>query len=429
MFIDGKKMVFSECGRKWGKTDELCYILWRWAQTSPGGYYYVAPYQTQAREIVWEDGRLKSFGPRSLISGINNQEMRIRFHNGSYIKVLSSENTEAARGFNPKGLVVDEFKDFRPEWWVAAEPNLTAHDAPVVFAGTPPEGHVEQFEQISQMCQEDDDKAWFNMPSYMNPHTRDAIMKKKEELLKRGEEDIWMREYEAKRIVGGRNSIFPLFDRKMHVSTQKCMDLHIMKDRKKLQWVAIADPGTVTCFAVLFFCYNPYKKIVYLVDEIYETATAKTTTRQINQRIDEITKRIGDWIEWDYVADEAAAWFINESLVDHNRNFFPTQKASNKKDHGISLIRDQLANGRLLISDKCEKLIWEIENYIKDKNGKIPKENDHLIDCLRYGNAFCNLQIEEEAEPEDLRPVARSYRMEDDIAWEDSSNEIIVPYD
>ena len=43
-----------------------------------------------------------------------------------------------------------------------------------------------------------------------------------------------------------------------------------------------------------------------------------------------------------------------------------------------------LLHGYLIISDRCEKLAWEMRNYAKDDKNKIPKENDHLIDCLRY---------------------------------------------
>lgn len=44
--------------------------------------------------------------------------------------------------------------------------------------------------------------------------------------------------------------------------------------------------------------------------------------------------------------------------------------------------------GKLLISDKCQKLIKELEtHYYKEggrKDGEVVKENDDLIDALRY---------------------------------------------
>ena len=47
LFTDGKKEVILECGRKAGKTDFICYALYRWALTNPGTFnYYFAPNKT-----------------------------------------------------------------------------------------------------------------------------------------------------------------------------------------------------------------------------------------------------------------------------------------------------------------------------------------------------------------------------------------------
>jgi hypothetical protein len=97
--------------------------------------------------------------------------------------------------------------------------------------------------------------------------------------------------------------------------------------------------------------------------------------------------------EWLQGYDEAASWFAQEAAATYDEHFSPTCKAQNKKDNGLSLIKDQLLNGRVLISDRCDKLAWEVENYVKDKNGRIPKVNDHLIDCWRYTNAALGFDL------------------------------------
>ena len=88
-----------------------------------------------------------------------------------------------------------------------------------------------------------------------------------------------------------------------------------------------------------------------------------------------------DWIK---TADEAAAWYMVEVMDQFGVYFFPTQKHLNKKEHGISLIKDLLIYDIVRISDRCTNLIDEMEKYAKDDKGNIPKKNDHLIDCFRY---------------------------------------------
>src|SRR5690606_29797458 len=175
--------------------------------------YYIAPFMKQAREIIWASRRLQAFGPKEYLAGEpNNTEMRVNFLNGSFIKVDGSENYEAYRGITPDIIIYDEFKDFRPEFHVAMEPNLASKQAPLVIAGTPPE--VEgQYTVIADQIKDDPDGAWFNWPTWANPHiAKEWLRKKRTQLYARGEGTIWEREYAAKRVYGGPNSIFPMFD-------------------------------------------------------------------------------------------------------------------------------------------------------------------------------------------------------------------------
>jgi hypothetical protein len=61
--------------------------------------------------------------------------------------------------------------------------------------------------------------------------------------------------------------------------------------------------------------------------------------------------------------------------------------ANNKvtgEDGGIFKVWERLTTGRLKIFETCQNLLEEYRNYQRDKNGKIVKENDHLMDCCRY---------------------------------------------
>jgi hypothetical protein len=413
--------IFLECGRNWGKTEFAAYALLRWAWChSESENYYFAPEQKQGREIIWESNRLQNMVPKEWISGSPNQtEMRITLTNGSFIKVDGSDNIDSYRGVKPKGLIVlEEYKDFRPGFYDVFDPNRAPYNAPILIIGTPPDVPEHHFITKADEFLNDPDKAYFNAPTSENPIINEQwLAKKKSEYYNRGEGEAFEREYMARRVFGGKKSILPMVN-SFQVTPHDEVMRSIVRDAKKLQFFCVADPGTTTCFATLFGCINPYSKIIYLLDEIYETDQAKTSVSIIGSRMVEKQVELGfGRAEWDEVADEAAAWFINEMSDRFEHHFRPTEKAQNKKEFGLSLIKDIFLKNKIVISDRCIKLMWEMMNYVKDDRGNIPKLNDHLIDCFRYFLAAAGYQLETEAEPlpEDKNENFRGARIEDDF--------------
>ncbi len=421
LFRDGCKEIFGQLGRNWGKTEFLAYALWRWAQSNPGSEnYYFTPYMKQSREILWASNRLQGFGPSEWIDGKpNDTEMRLRFKNGSFIKVDGSDNVESYRGVKPRGLsVLDEFKDFRPEFYVAYEPNRGAYQSPILIMGTPPDREC-QFIDIAKDFASNPHKKFFKGPSHENPHiSREWLENMRKQLIARGEEDVWQREYLAEFVPGGVSKIFPMLapiHRKDHTEIMRSFG----KDMRKLDFVVVADPAAATTFAVLFLIINPNTKHIYCVDEIYETDQAHMSVMEIGKRIQEIKRSINPDAEWLQIYDEAERWFANEMLDHLGESFLPTQKARHAKESGLSIIKDILLSNGMTVSSKCEKLYWEMDNYFKDRNGKIPKMNDHLIDCLRYGLAAMHYNLNPIEDPviEDA-DRKRGYRIEDDFPSE-----------
>lgn len=386
--IQGRvKEVFAQCGRNLGKTELMVYLMWRYALTYPSSEnYYFAPFAKQAREILWASRRLQDFMPGEYVADIGEQQMRITLHNGSFIKLDGSDNVEAYRGVKPKGLsVFDEFKDFRPEFYEAYDPNRAAHDSPLLIIGTPPDREC-QYTEIAEDFRRHPQKRWYKFPTSANPHiSRQWLEDKKAELIARGDLDVWMREYEAEFIKGGKAKIFPML-KESHKRPHEAVIKEIKRGRKKLLWYSFADPAAASCFANLMIAINPFNRKVYCLDEIYETDQAKMTVKTIGKRIiDQREDLYDEPIQWRMGYDEAEKWFANEMLDWFEESFEPSQKAQNDKESGLTLIKDLLLTNQIIISDRCEKLFWELDNYFKDKNGKIPKGNDHLIDCIAKG--------------------------------------------
>lgn len=230
IFSDMLKFVFVQCGRKWGKTEIIVYSLWRWALLNPNSScYYICPELKQAKEIIWKSkdkrgrSRIQAFGPADFIDSIDNTELRVNFKNGSFIKCDGSDNWSAWKGISPNFIVLDEFSDFKPEFFPAMNPNRAVFDAPLVIIGTPPEKiwldkdtphqYVEKAQEARELMLEDGSALWIKRPSWDNPDPtiQMFLRKEKKSLFRANKQDEWWRDYGAELMPAKASKIFPNF--------------------------------------------------------------------------------------------------------------------------------------------------------------------------------------------------------------------------
>lgn len=404
LYIDGKKDLFLSCGRKWGKTELIGYVLWKHALENPGSAcYYVGPEAAHARKIIWDGYRLQRYmgnDTQKYIKSIRNQEMMIRLTNGSFIQVVGSDNYAVANGLTPSIAVYDEFKAFNPRWHVEFAPNRAAKAAPLIIIGTKPRAgnkNMDQYNEILEYMRNDPDsyvadRTTFDNPINHLPDQKKIIDQEISQLRARGEEDVVQLEYYSRVVPGGKQAIFPMFRRDKHIHAHEDLIAEIEKDRKRLQWVWIADPGNTTCFGMLFAAYNEYTGNLYILDEIYEKDQSKTSVGIIvpsgKKKCHEFYPQSSIEDDWLKGCDDAAAWFMTEAMSRFGIYFSPAEKWKGTKEEGLSVIKDQLIYDTVKISDRCRNLAEEMEKYAKDLHGRIPKKNDHLIDCFRYLNGM-----------------------------------------
>lgn len=391
LFYHGNSMAFLQCGRKFGKTCFSIYSLYRYALSFPGSScYYFAPFLKQGAEILWHNGYMPRFLPDEMIKkyGIkqNNSEYRITFNNGSFIKVEGCDNVAAVAGINPHFVVLDELKDVKDSFWEIFEPNLLAHSAPILVVGSPPDNEDNLYVKLAKECRESPNKAYYKMSSFKNPHiSHDWLRDKKQDLIKRGELEVWEREYMANIVFGGQKFIFPMLDEAIHVRPHADLIREVQDNYKKFDFYCSFDPGTTSCFAVLFIAVHRYTKRVYILDEIYEKdqaeATSKAIWKRASQKMRDIQVMDEDWMK---IYDYAAAWFQNEIAMEFDEAIMPCTKDLKNKEMKLSLIKQLLVEELVVISDRCTYMWWEMRNYRKDDNGRIPKEDDHLLDNFRY---------------------------------------------
>jgi hypothetical protein len=394
------------CGRKFGKSEFVIYTLYRWALTIPNGqFYYIAPYYNQAAEIIWKPGRLQNFMGKhkdKYIQDIHETDRRIIFKNGSFIKLVGSDNYEAGRGFNPDGACIDEFKDIDYRFYTGFEPNLIAKKAPILIVGTPPSDFDNFFVRTEEEFKLDPRGAYFKKPTYLNPYIDSAELDlEKKAAIAKGEFSKFQREIMAEIVPGGALSIFPMFESPMidmagkftnetrHVKNKDEVDRRVSTYPKDYKYYVAFDPGSSICFGVLFMAIHKYTKQVLILDEIYEKNRNETTEKKIWPRATAIMKRYAPVEQWYKVYDYAASWFQVAVNNEFGVSLMPCTKDVNKKDVALSVIKDFMLESvedesLFLVSSRCEKFIWEVANYATDEDGKIPKVNDHLIDALRY---------------------------------------------
>lgn len=415
LFADNVKLIWVQCGRNFGKTTFACYAGVRWMMLNPGHQVFlIGPEKTQMNEIVWHSGMLEGMVPESYYMNSDSQtffkqESRARLKNGSFMKVDGADNPRSLRGIKGHLYLLDEFQDWKEDSWNAIEPNFAANDAPVIITGTPPDKECFYTELRRYVLQRISmgDRSYFYIerPTSTNPFIDRAWLAKKEQHLKdTGQYAIWLREYMAKFIPGGAAAVFPTFHNYKNLivkSRQTILDM-IHRDKRKLEYFAIYDPGTTTCFAVLFGAVNKYTSQIFILDEMYVRDSSLASTGQVWPLSVAKMEQYMEYDRWEKVYDEAGAWFVNEVSSQFGiSDFQKTTKYHRDKNADISHIRDIIGKrGALNIAEECKNLVHEIENYVTNERGEIVKKKDHLIDGLRYLLAASNFSLlEDDSEP------------------------------
>ena len=125
----------------------------------------------------------------------------------------------------------------------------------------------------------------------------------------------------------------------------------------------------------------------YVFDEFEEA------NMLLSDIVDKINQK-SSWYDFEYTIRDSAAkreWIEIQRLwirtVPADKHSKGANDMSNRRS-GILIMNELFSKGKLLISNRCQKLIRELEtHYYKDgwkKDGEVNKEGDDLLDALRY---------------------------------------------
>lgn len=419
LFDTPADMVYVECGRKFGKTDLAVYSCWRMALTHDNAeIHYLAPLVKQAKKLVWFNYRMQSCNSQkedfikeleAIMGGkikLYNSEGRVVLPNGSYIIVDGSDNIESQRGQKPHFIAADEYRDSHPGWLEAVRPNMSVNKAKILFVTTPPHlpNHAYDMAVECKEGMEKDDPHYYylNMPSYTNDRISDHknwLEREKERLYRVGRRNEWHREYMAEFIPESERAVIPQLNRELIKDTNDVLS-DVLADGEL--YLAL-DPYNSSVFAALLAVYDPYKGRLYLLDVIREVDSSKASAASVWPRMKELETAGYSIDDATIIYNQKTPWLRRDLQELCDISAIPSSGDNSDQSNNISLIKDMIMAGDLVVSSNCHPLVLESERYQSvGEEGRIPRiESRPLLNCLRFIVSACGYSLETlDREPE-----------------------------
>jgi hypothetical protein len=140
----GGKRAVEIAHRRWGKDDVALHWAAVAAMQRPASYWHMLPNYSQARKAIWTavnphtgKRRIDEAFPAAIRAVTLENEMFIRFKNGSTWQVIGSDNYDNLVGTPPAGIVFSEWARANPSSWAYLAPILLENDGWALFITTP----------------------------------------------------------------------------------------------------------------------------------------------------------------------------------------------------------------------------------------------------------------------------------------------------
>jgi PBSX family phage terminase large subunit len=360
------------CGRQFGKTTLSVEEIKGVALSKNANIVYIAPTIQQARDIAWN--MLKTeLAPITIKSKeAPSLEMEVKNMKGgvSVIKLRGWEAVETLRGQQFDLIILDEvasMRNFWLNWQEVLIPTLTFRQGQVMFISTP-KGFNHFYDLYNYEAKDSDFKS-FHFTSYDNPYLKPEELEKTKA---KTTEDRFAQEYMAD-FRKQEGLVYKEFDR----------DRHLFDDNVEIQktdFFGTVDFGFTNPCGVCHIIVDADGNY-WVVDEWYKTGRTE-------DQIADYIKSVG----FNYVYPDPENPSAIEVLNRKGINVYEVTKGKGSVATGINTVRSLFKQNRLRIHNRCINLIQELETYSypeKSMNHNEPevpiKENDHLMDSLRYG--------------------------------------------
>lgn len=359
------------CGRRTGKTYFFIIDSLSLALLYPNLMIsYVGLTYGHAKDVVWEDYLKLANG---LIAYKNSQELLIKLHNGSRIKLYSWDSIDNMLGTKNHKVYLDECavaKNLKKAWDDVIEPTLLDYHGEAVFASMP--RGKGQFKRLIDYSKPLKDWQDFHFTSYDNnsiPNVKKELDKKKKDI----SPSVFAQQYLAE-FTDLEGRIYTEFNRD---------DTLPEIPFEPVSWGFSVDFGYNHPLAAYLYAIGPDDQL-HVYKELYERGLdADQRLKKIKELTDghDIKVAVGD------SEDPIALISLNKELP------FTIEAAAKGQGSvfaGITEMKSRIFKGDLTFNDVCVNLADELESYSwkLDKAGEQMdepiKEMDDGVDSVRY---------------------------------------------
>lgn len=331
---------------------------------------YVGLTYGHAKDVVWEDYLKLAHG---LIAYKNSQELLIKLHNGSRIKLYSWDSIDNMLGKKNHKVYLDECavaKNLKKAWDDVVEPTLLDHHGEAIFASMP--RGKGQFKKLIDDSKPLPDWQDFHYTSYANesiPNVKEELDRKRKDI----SPSVFAQQYLAE-FTDLEGRIYTEFNRDKMLPEIPF---------NPVTWGFSVDFGYNHPLACYLYAIGPDDQ-VHVYKELYQRGLDDA---QRLQRIKELTEGYDITVAVGDAEDPIAILSLNKEL---SFTIEPAAKGKGSVFDGITETKSRLHKGDLTINDQCVYLADELESYSwkLDPAGNqmdIPiKEMDDACDSLRY---------------------------------------------
>lgn len=293
--------------------------------------------------------------------------------------VLVGANDERAegkiRGNTYAGAYVDELTLLPESFFTTLLARLSIEGAKL-FATTNPDSpfHWLKKNYLDRMELLDLKRFYFKLED--NPSLTDTFKNN----LKQEFRGLWYKRFIDGEWVLAEGAIYDFFDERIH-----CLDFPPTHSQ---YYICGIDYGTNNPCAFILVGYDPNNfPNIWVEEEYYWDSKEHNRQKTDSEYADDLKKFLGNKNVKAVIVDPSAASFKAEMI---KMGFQNIMDANNDVLDGIRFTSKMLSNGTLKICKSCKNLIKEIQTYVWDEKSiklgedKPLKQNDHILDGLRY---------------------------------------------
>lgn len=390
--VKGGKRAIEIAHRRWGKDEIALMATYELAMQRPGNVWHCLPEYAQGRRALWtavnsHTGKRRideAFPPDSRAS-TNEQEMFIRFRNGSTWQIIGSDRFDATVGAGPMGIVYSEWALANPAAWGYHRPMLVENDGWAAFITTPRgRNHAKAMLEMAQKT-----PSWFAEVSTINDThalSEEQLAEARAEYIAMFGEDVGRAQYEQEYLCSFNAAILGAFYAREMMAVRaegRIADIYPLANRPvHTAWdIGVRDDTSIWWFQVVgtqVFVLDCYTAPGGNVEVFADICHAKPWLRGT------------DFVPHDAKVHEWGSGRTRlETMVRHGLN--PVLVPEVSKLDGIQAARQTL--GRAVFHPRCDEVgLPALEQYRRewDTDRKAYRESEvrdwttHLADAFRY---------------------------------------------